>query len=70
MRYIFCVIFPPLAVLSTGRFFQFFFSLILTAFFWIPGMIHAFFIVNDHYQKVRLNEAFDQMSDRLSKNNL
>jgi len=47
MRYIFCVLIPPLAVFSTGRVFQALFNLFLTLFFWVPGVIHAFFVVND-----------------------
>jgi len=58
MRYIFCVLFPPVAVLSTGRFLQSIFSFLLTLLFWIPGMIHAFFVVNDYNSKRRLDQAF------------
>jgi uncharacterized membrane protein YqaE (UPF0057 family) len=41
LRYFFCVIFPPLAVLLTGRIASFFLSLLLTLLGWIPGVIHA-----------------------------
>jgi len=41
LRYFFCVVFPPLAVLLTGRFASFFLSVLLTLLGWIPGVIHA-----------------------------
>lgn len=62
MRYVFCVLFPPLAVLSTGRVFQSIFNFLLTLFFWLPGMIHAFFIVNDYNSKKRLDDAFERIN--------
>ena len=41
LRYFFCVVFPPLAVLLTGRIASFFLSVLLTLLGWIPGVIHA-----------------------------
>src|SRR6266542_3477484 len=48
LRYFFCVVLPPLAVLLTGRIASFFLSLILTLLGWIPGVIHACLVVNDY----------------------
>jgi len=53
LRYFFCVIFPPLAVLLTGRIASFFLSLLLTCFVWIPGVIHACLVVNDYHAELR-----------------
>jgi uncharacterized membrane protein YqaE (UPF0057 family) len=39
LRYFFCVVIPPLAVLLTGRIASFFLSLILTLLGWISGVI-------------------------------
>lgn len=56
MLFFLCVILPPLAVFLTGRMGSFVLNLILTLFFWIPGMIHAFFVVSDHKNEQRLRE--------------
>jgi uncharacterized membrane protein YqaE (UPF0057 family) len=48
MLYLLAIIFPPLAVLLTGRPVQALLNLILTLFFWIPGVIHAILVVNEH----------------------
>ena len=53
LRYFFCVFFPPLAVLLTGRIASFFLSLILTLLGWIPGVIHASLVVNDYHEERR-----------------
>jgi len=54
LRYFFCVIFPPLSVLLTGRIASFFLSLILTLLGWIPGVIHACLVVSDYHEEQRL----------------
>lgn len=56
MLFFLCVILPPLAVFLTGRMGSFVLNLILTLFFWIPGMIHAFFVVSDYKNEQRLRE--------------
>ena len=53
LRYFFCVVFPPLAVLMTGRIASFFLSVILTLLGWIPGVIHACLVVNDYHAEQR-----------------
>ncbi|WP_130616412.1 YqaE/Pmp3 family membrane protein [Cohnella abietis] len=45
MRYLLCFI-PPLAILSCGKFGQFFLSCILTVCLYVPGVIHAILVVN------------------------
>ena len=47
LRYFFCVVLPPVAVLMTGRILSFFLSLLLTLLGWVPGVIHACLVVND-----------------------
>ena len=49
MRYFLCILLPPLAVLTTGRLGAFILSIILTLFFWIPGVVHAILVTNDYY---------------------
>jgi len=53
LRYFFCVVLPPLAVLMTGRIASFFLSIILTLLGWIPGVIHACLVVNDYHAEQR-----------------
>ena len=54
MHYLLCILFPPLAVLLTGRLGAFLVSLLLTLFGWLPGVIHAFFVVNDWKDEKRI----------------
>lgn len=53
LRLFFCVVFPPLAVLLTGRMGSFVLSLVLTLFFWLPGALHAFVVVLDYNADMR-----------------
>ena len=54
MLFFLCVVLPPLAVLLTGRIGSFFLSLVLTLLGWLPGVIHAFFVVSDYKNEKRL----------------
>jgi uncharacterized membrane protein YqaE (UPF0057 family) len=53
LRYFFCVVFPPIAVLMTGRLVSFVLSLLLTLLGWVPGVIHACLVVNDYQAEHR-----------------
>lgn len=54
LRYFFCIVLPPVAVLMTGRVGSFFLSLVLTIFtVWIGGVIHAILVVNDYENERR-----------------
>jgi phosphoribosylformylglycinamidine synthase subunit PurS len=53
LRYFFCVVLPPLAVLMTGRIASFLLSILLTLLGWIPGVIHACLVVNDYHAEQR-----------------
>jgi uncharacterized membrane protein YqaE (UPF0057 family) len=63
MRYFFCIIFPPLAVISTGKFLAFILNLILSLCFVIPGIIHAFIVVNRFYADRRHKEVLKAMKE-------
>ncbi|PJN89075.1 YqaE/Pmp3 family membrane protein [Bacillus sp. mrc49] len=54
MLYIIAILFPPLAVLMAGKPISALINLILTLFFYIPGLIHAFFVVHDKKADNRL----------------
>jgi uncharacterized membrane protein YqaE (UPF0057 family) len=57
MLYLIAVILPPLAVLLAGKPFQALLSIPLTLLFYVPGILHALFVVHNHYA--------DRRTDRL-----
>ena len=57
MLYLVAVLLPPLAVLLAGKPFQAILNLILTIMLYVPGLIHALFVVHNHYA--------DQRQDRM-----
>jgi uncharacterized membrane protein YqaE (UPF0057 family) len=59
MRYFLCIILPPIAVLTTGRFGAFILSLLLTAAFVVPGIIHAVLVTNKYYADKRHKELIN-----------
>jgi uncharacterized membrane protein YqaE (UPF0057 family) len=61
MRYLFVIILPPLAVLLCGKPIQFVLSILLTLCFWIPGIIHALFVVNSHLADERTDKLVNAM---------
>ena len=63
MLYLIAVVFPPLAVLLCGKPLQALLSLPLTLLGWAPGVIHALFVVNNHYAEQR-NERLIQAVER------
>ena len=63
MLYLVAVVLPPLAVLLCGKPFQALLSLPLTLLGWAPGVIHALFVVNNHYAEQR-NERLIQAVER------
>jgi uncharacterized membrane protein YqaE (UPF0057 family) len=61
MRYFLCIIFPPLAVLTTGRIGAFLLNCLLTLCVWIPGVIHAILVTNDYYEERRHRQVMRVM---------
>ena len=45
--YLLAILLPPVAVLFSGKPFQAILNVLLTIFFWIPGIIHALLVVNE-----------------------
>ena len=68
MRYLLCIILPPIAVLTTGRLSAFLLNLILTAAFIVPGIIHAILITNKYY-KDKDQEELMEMQEELFRFN-
>ena len=57
MRYLLAIVFPPLAVLLCGKPIQAILNCVLTPSIWIPGVVHALFVVSNHFA--------DKRTDRL-----
>lgn len=53
MLYLLAILLPPVAVLLAGKPFQALLNLGLTCLLWVPGAIHACFVVHNHYADVR-----------------
>ncbi len=56
MLYFLAIVLPPVAVLLTGKPIQALLNLLLTVLGWIPGVIHAFMVINSH-KADRRNDA-------------
>ncbi|MFJ8069603.1 YqaE/Pmp3 family membrane protein [Peribacillus sp. NPDC096447] len=56
MLYLIAIIFPPLAVLLAGKPVQAVLNLVLTLFFYVPGLIHAILVVHDKKADKRMKE--------------
>jgi len=61
MRYLFAILLPPVAVLFSGRPIQAVLNLILTLCFWIPGALHACFVVHQDQEDKRAQRIVDAM---------
>jgi len=59
MLYLVAVILPPLGVLLAGKPFQALINIPLTVLFYVPGLLHAIFVVHNHYA--------DRRTDRIVK---
>ena len=57
MRYFLAIILPPVAVFLCGKPIQFILNIILTLFFWLPGVIHAILVVNSHLADKRTDRV-------------
>jgi len=55
------IVLPPAAVLLCGKPLQAVLNLILTLCFWIPGVVHALFVVNSHLADVRTEKMLAAM---------
>ncbi len=57
MRYLLAIILPPIAVLLCKKPLQAILNLLLTLLFWVPGAVHALFVVHSYLA--------DQRTDRV-----
>ncbi|MBT2647976.1 YqaE/Pmp3 family membrane protein [Bacillus sp. ISL-34] len=56
MLYLIAIAFPPLAVLLAGKPIQALLNLVLTLFFYVPGLIHAILVVHDKKADKRMKQ--------------
>jgi uncharacterized membrane protein YqaE (UPF0057 family) len=66
MLYFLAIILPPVAVLMVGKPIQALLNLVLTLLGWIPGVVHAFLVINSH-KADRRNEKVIKAMERNSK---
>lgn len=59
MLYVLAFLLPPIAVLMCGKPLQALFNIILCCVFWVPGIIHAFYVVNTHLMEKQTGKIVD-----------
>ena len=64
MRYLIAILLPPLAVFLCGKPIQALLNIVLTLLFWVPGMVHALFVVHSHLADKRTQKIVDAIEDR------
>lgn len=64
MLYLLAIVLPPVAVLLCGKPFQAILNLLLTCAFWVPGVIHACFVVSSYHADRRNRELIQAIRDR------
>jgi uncharacterized membrane protein YqaE (UPF0057 family) len=68
MLYLLAVILPPVAVLLRGKPFQALLNLVLTLCFWVPGVIHAWIVINGANQDKRMKKQAKLFASAQNKN--
>jgi uncharacterized membrane protein YqaE (UPF0057 family) len=63
MIYFLAIVFPPIAVLIKGKPISALFNFFLTLLGYIPGVIHAFFVINAAESEKRHKETLKAMKD-------
>ncbi len=61
MRYLLAILLPPVAVFLCGKPIQGIINIILTLCFWIPGSIHALFVVHSHLADKRTDRIVEAL---------
>jgi uncharacterized membrane protein YqaE (UPF0057 family) len=61
MLYLVAILIPPLAVLLAGKPFQALLNILLTLLAYIPGLIHALFVVHNHYEDRRAKRVIREL---------
>lgn len=61
MLYLLAIVLPPVAVLIAGKPLQALLNIGLCFLLFIPGVIHAWMVVSNHYQDKRTGRLVDAM---------
>jgi len=64
MRYILAIFLPPVAVFLCGKPIQGIINIVLTLAFFIPGVIHALFVVHNHLADKRTDRVVNAIKDQ------
>jgi len=64
MLYLLAILLPPLAVLLCGKPFQAILNLVLTIAGYVPGLIHALFVVHNFYEDRRAERVIKALRER------
>lgn len=64
MRYLLAIILPPVAVFLCGKPIQGIISIFLTLLFWIPGVVHALFVVHGHLADKRTEKIVEAIKEK------
>lgn len=64
MLYLLAIVLPPLAVFLCGKPVQGVLNILLTLLFWVPGIIHALFVVLSHKADQRMERLIKVMERR------
>ncbi|MCM3600642.1 YqaE/Pmp3 family membrane protein [Robertmurraya korlensis] len=67
MLYLLAIILPPVAVLLKGKPFQALLNLLLTICFWLPGVIHAWIVINGANADARMKKQAKLIAEANSK---
>jgi uncharacterized membrane protein YqaE (UPF0057 family) len=59
MRYLLAILLPPIAVFLCGKPIQGIINIILCLFLWVPGTIHALFVVHAHLADKRTDKIVE-----------
>lgn len=63
MRYLIAILLPPLAVFLCGKPVQGILNIFLTLLFWVPGVVHALFVVHNHLNDKRTDRIVDAIRE-------
>ena len=64
MRYVIAIFLPPLAVFLCGKPLQTIVNIVLCMCFWIPGVIHALFVVHNHLADQRTDRIVEAIREK------
>jgi uncharacterized membrane protein YqaE (UPF0057 family) len=67
MRALFCIICPPFAILLCGKPISAMFNMFLCLFFWIPGVIHAFAVVDQSHTSKQTKQIVRAINGKKKK---